>query len=579
MVWRFLYGYLKQAKYITLGLFLFITLESVLQRYQYYLVAEMIGALSKYAKTDIAAVLIKYLVLFVSTLILLSLALAFRRYLEARFLPFIYTRTAKDLFQRVHAHALRFFEEHMSGNISGKVSNILTQIQNMYGIILFGWFMPLMQIATSLFFIALADVYLALILGVLNFIFMCIVIYYRKQLAPLSAEKSKLYSAANGVFVDGVTNARLVKSFANYFFEKRHYFKAVREAASAEKKEMMKRVSLELTGQIVFDVMTLASFALVFWWWYRFGLDLAGVVLVTSLVQTFIDAIRHMGWMATGIVQIYGNLKDCLTLLDCDCFIKDAPNAKKLKLKNAEIVFDKVSFAYPNGQSVFKNFSLKIAPYQKIGLVGASGSGKSSLIKLLARYYDISGGQILISKNNIASVTQESLRQNMAMIDQESTLFNRTLMENIRYGKPSATDKQVIAAAKKAYIHDFIMSLPDQYNSKVGERGVMLSGGERQRVAIARAILKNAPILILDEATSALDSESERYIQQSLKELMKNKTVIAIAHRLSTLNEMDELVVMKKGKIVEKGTHDELIKKSGEYAKFYNIQTGYFHQS
>ncbi|MBQ2811456.1 MAG: ATP-binding cassette domain-containing protein, partial [Alphaproteobacteria bacterium] len=201
-----------------------------------------------------------------------------------------------------------------------------------------------------------------------------------------------------------------------------------------------------------------------------------------------------------------------------------------------------------------------------------SGAGKSTLIKLLSRYYDINGGKILIGGKDISDVTQESLRSKIAVIPQESTLFNRSIMENIRYGNPKATDKQVISAAKKAYIHDFIMTLPDKYESKVGERGVMLSGGERQRIAIARAILKNAPILILDEATSALDSQSELYIQKSLKQLMKNKTVIAIAHRLSTLNEMDELIVLKKGKIVERGTHKQLLEDQGEYYKFYSLQ-------
>ena len=191
----------------------------------------------------------------------------------------------------------------------------------------------------------------------------------------------------------------------------------------------------------------------------------------------------------------------------------------------------------------------------------------------MSRYYDIQGGSICIDEQNIAEVTQKSLRAAIALIPQDPSLFNRTIMENIRYGKLRATDEEVYAAAKKAYIHDFIMSLPEGYKSKVGERGVMLSGGERQRIAIARAILKDAPILILDEATSALDSESEKYIQASIRELMKNKTVIAIAHRLSTLKEMDKIIVMDKGKIIESGTHTELLRKKGLYHGFYDMQS------
>ena len=573
MVWKFLYKYIKQAKYVTIALFLMLTLENLCARWQNYLAAQMIGALSTYSKSEIAAVLIKYLILFVGALLFASFSSNFRRYLESRFLPFVYTRTSKDLFSKVHKHAMRFFEEEMSGTISSKVSNILNQIQNMYGNILFGCFAPMMSIATSLFFIALADKKLALILGLLNIVFLIITTYYRKKLSPLWEERSKQYAIANGVFVDGVTNANLVKSFANYFYEKKLYLQAVCKAARAERKVMVKKVGIDLLSQCVFDSMTLISYGLVFWWWYKFGLDLAGVVLVISLVQTFIGEIRHMSYMAGSVAQIYGNIKDCLSLLDMDCYVEDKPNAAVLKLKSNDIKFKKISFKYPNGVCVFKNFNLDIAPNEKIGLVGASGSGKSSLIKLLVRYYNTSSGQILVGGKDISTVTQESLRAQIAMIPQESTLFNRSLMENIRYGNPAATDKEVIAAAKKAYIHDFIVSLPQGYQSKVGERGVMLSGGERQRVAIARAILKNAPILILDEATSALDSESERYIQKSLKELMKNKTVIAIAHRLSTLNEMDRLVVLKKGKIKETGTHRELLQTSGEYAKFYKIQS------
>ena len=216
---------------------------------------------------------------------------------------------------------------------------------------------------------------------------------------------------------------------------------------------------------------------------------------------------------------------------------------------------------------------MNIKSKQRIGLVGRSGSGKSTLIKLLCRYYDVQNGAIKIDGQDIRDVTLESLNLSIALMPQDPSLFNSTIMENIRYGKLDATDEEVYQAAKKAYCHDFIMALPNGYDSKVGERGVMLSGGERQRIAIARAILKNAPILILDEATSALDSESELFIQKSLHELMKNKTVIAIAHRLSTLREMDKIIVLDKGKITESGKHSQLIKNGGIYQTFYDLQS------
>ena len=234
--------------------------------------------------------------------------------------------------------------------------------------------------------------------------------------------------------------------------------------------------------------------------------------------------------------------------------------------------FNNITYHYNNKENLFEKFNLKIKSGEKVGLVGHSGSGKSTLIKLLVRYYDVTGGKIIVGGEDIKQVRQESLRAKIAVIPQDTTLFNRTIMENIRYGNVYASDADVIKAAKMAYADEFIRELPHGYNSKVGERGVMLSGGERQRIAIARAILKDAPILILDEATSALDSESERYIQKSLKKLMRGKTVIAIAHRLSTLKEMDRLVVMDKGKIVEEGAHDELLSHRGAYYHFYQIQ-------
>jgi len=572
-VWKFLYKYIKQAKYMVILLLLMFLAASFLMRLQNYIIAEMIGVLTN-AKDypDVGITLTKYLISLAIVLFVLSAGDGLRRIVEAYFVPSFNAKVAKDLFVMTHKHSIRFFEEELSGNISGKVKNILTNIENMYMHILFGIVMPIMEMGMCLAFIAFVDVHLALLIGLVNFVFLIANLYYRKQIVPYSAITSKLGAAANGVFVDTVTNSILVKSFANYFKEKHTFFKAIRESAIAKKKEFIKIAKLSWLSKTSFDLMFIISYSIVFYFWYKYNLSIADVVLVTSLFTSLTGAIRNMGYMASNFAQVFGAIKDGLELLNKPLDVVDKPNAKKMKIKTNEVVFDKVVYSYKNNKTLFKNFSLKIEANKKVGLVGHSGAGKSTLIKLLSRYYDVLGGKILIGGVDISDVTQESLRKHIALIPQESTLFNRSIMENIRYGNPKATDKQVIVAAKKAYIHDFIMTLPEQYKSKVGERGVMLSGGERQRIAIARAILKNAPILILDEATSALDSQSERYIQKSLKELMKGKTVIAIAHRLSTLNEMDELIVLKKGKIVERGTHKELLTKHGEYYKFYNLQ-------
>lgn len=570
-VWIFIFKYVLKAKYVAFLLITAFIASAFLIRFQTWIIAQMIGMLSD--APVIIENLIKYFAGFVTVLLLNSAIDYLRRRSEAYFIPFASVQLSKDLFTMVHRQSARFFEEEMSGNISGKINNISANVQNMYFYLLHGTFIPLIQMGISLGFIAYANSRLGLILGGLNLAFMVITLYFHKKIVPYAQIRSNYSTAANGILVDSVTNSTLVKSFANYFYEKRRYFNACRTAAQAQKKEMLKESLIRWLSQSIFDIMTIISYALTFYSWYKHSLSIADVILITSMITSLISSIHSMGYVASGFAQVYGNLRDGLELLQRPCEVTDAPDAVNLNVKHADIKFDKISYCYKNNKPLFKNFSLNIGEGEKIGLVGHSGSGKSTLIKLLLRYYNLQSGKICISGQDISKVRQESLRKNIAIIPQESTLFNRSIMENIRYGNPKASDRQVIAAAKKAYIHDFIMSLPHQYESKVGERGVMLSGGERQRIAIARAILKNAPILILDEATSALDSQSEQYIQKSLKILMQNKTVIAIAHRLSTLQEMDKLVVINKGKIIETGSHQDLIAAKGVYHDFYRMQS------
>jgi ABC-type multidrug transport system fused ATPase/permease subunit len=257
--------------------------------------------------------------------------------------------------------------------------------------------------------------------------------------------------------------------------------------------------------------------------------------------------------------------------------IQDAPNAQKLIVRSGEIVFDHMGFAYPNGQTALEHFDLTVRGGEKLAFVGPSGAGKTTITKLLLRFYDVTEGAILIDGQDVRSVTQDSLRDAIAFVPQEPILFHRSLMENIRYGRRGASDEEVMLAAAQAHCHEFISTFSEGYATLVGERGVKLSGGERQRVAIARAILKNAPILVLDEATSSLDSESEALIQDALQTLMKGKTVIVIAHRLSTIMKMDRIVVIEDGKIAAEGTHRELLEQSGGlYRKLWSIQAGGF---
>ena len=288
--------------------------------------------------------------------------------------------------------------------------------------------------------------------------------------------------------------------------------------------------------------------------------------------------IFSINWAFNNMSRTIGQINSALDTLAIEPEIVDSPQAIEFKTKKALVVFEDVDFSYNRKQKIFKNFNLKIKAGEKVGIVGSSGAGKSTLIKLIDRYFDVTSGTIKINGVDIRDMTQDSLHKHISVIPQDVCLFNRTLAENIRYGKTDATDAEIAKAAQSASADKFIEKIPEKYNAKVGDRGVILSGGERQRIAIARAILKNAPILIFDEATSSLDSESERYIQSSLKNLMQNKTVIAIAHRLSTLREMDRIIVLENGQIIEDGTHLGLLRKKGRYAELFKMQSdGYIY--
>jgi len=308
-----------------------------------------------------------------------------------------------------------------------------------------------------------------------------------------------------------------------------------------------------------------------------------GEMSVSAFVMVALFMIGIWGRLGM-FTRMYGNLiehyiavKRLVLNLAAKPSITDKLGAKDLVIKDGTIRFDHVGFEYNDIRAVIHDMDFSVQPRQKVGLIGGSGAGKTTLVKLLMRFYDVKSGTLSIDGQNIQDVTLESLRENIAIIPQDISLFNHSVLDNIRYGRMDALDDEVIDAAKKAYAHDFIKELPDGYETLVGERGVKLSGGQRQRIAIARAILKNAPILILDEATSALDSESERLIQESLHDLMVGKTVLAIAHRLSTINHLDRLIVMDQGRIVEDGSHEELLKnKNGLYTKLWQMQSGGF---
>lgn len=573
----FLWKYTKKLKIWCFLIIITFALATVLGRMFNYFSAEMVDLISS-APTN-AETLHKLLILSGGIFVAISfqsLVEIAQRLVNVRFLPYYLSKVSRDLFSHAHKHSSSFFAEEMAGNIAGKIKNIINNTEQAYFHILYGLLSPILSFCINIVFIYMVNVKLAFCFTGVTLLFAVLMIWLKRKLIPFSERKNKLSSEATGVMVDSITNSDLVKNFSNYLYEKHRYYNSVNKMMKALRTEELKSSKIDYAVKVVFDIMTVSFILLVFYFWYAQNISIGGVVLVLSLISSMIHVVANISMFTTRFVQIVGAIRDGLKLLARPYEVTDKPGAPAINVFKADIRINNLNYHYKNAKALFQDFSLHIKPGEKIGLVGHSGSGKSTLVRLLSRYYDIQGGEILIDGQNIADVTQDSLRRNIALIPQDPSLFHRSIMENIRYGRLSATDEEVYEAARKAYCHEFILKMPQGYNSKVGERGVMLSGGERQRIAIARAILKAAPILILDEATSALDSESEHYIQESLKELMKGKTVIAVAHRLSTLKEMDRIVVMDNGKIVETGTHEALIRKKGAYFGFYNMQVSGF---
>ncbi|MBR1939242.1 ATP-binding cassette domain-containing protein, partial [Candidatus Saccharibacteria bacterium] len=310
-----------------------------------------------------------------------------------------------------------------------------------------------------------------------------------------------------------------------------------------------------------------------------FGLSVSTLILIVNYSTSIMSELWDINSILKNVNRIFGDAYEMTKILDTVDTVVDMPNAQPILVKRGEIEFRDIHFQHADAkEAIFDHFSLKIAPGERVGLVGVSGSGKTTLTKLLLRFADVQGGEILVDGQNISEVQQISLRESIAYVPQETALFHRTITENIAYGKPDASQRDVVRAAKLANAHEFITDLPNGYETMVGERGIKLSGGQRQRVAIARAILKDAPVLVLDEATSALDSESEALIQGALERLMKGRTSIVVAHRLSTVASLDRIVVLKHGKIIEQGTHEELLEKHGAYSRLWSRQSGAFSE-
>ena len=490
--------------------------------------------------------------------------------------PKIMVDLERTSFSYILDHSYRFFANNFTGSLVRKVQRISRAFEDLSDNVI-RQFLPLLIIITGSM-IALWQRSRMIALATFAWIVLFVLANYLISIWKLKYDikRAAKDSEATGAMADALTNNITIKLFANQDFERKIFQRLTEEY---RKLRTLTWNLAEINDAVQWGLIIVIEFVVLYAavkLWGRGLLAIGDFALLQGYLLALFNQIWNLGRIIRRSYESMADAKEMVAILNTPHEIKDSSQAKILKVKNGAITFKNVKFGYRANHLVLDKFNLTIAPREKVALVGPSGAGKSTVTKLLLRFHDINSGQIKIDDFDISKVTQESLRQNIAVVPQEPTLFHRSLLENIRYGRLQAADEEVIAAAQKARCHHFIERLPDGYGTLVGERGIKLSSGERQRVAIARAILKNAPILLLDEATSSLDSESEALIQEALTELMQSKTAVAIAHRLSTILKMDRIVVIDKNRVVDAGTHAELMEKDGLYRKLWQIQSSGF---
>ncbi|MEO9683431.1 MAG: ABC transporter ATP-binding protein [Tateyamaria sp.] len=486
---------------------------------------------------------------------------------------------------RAHKHILRQSVGWFENDFAGRIANRVMQTPRSAGEVVFQVFdaisFSLAYMLGAFILLSVADVRLLAPMTIWFTLYVCLVMWTVKRIGPASKASSDARSALTGRLVDAYTNIHSVKMFAHHDLEVKNARVAIEHTRRTFKKEMriFTMMDVMLVALNGFLIVVLVGWAILLW---TQGAATVGVVAAATALTLRLNAMTGwIMWALTSFFQELGVVSEGMETIAKPITLVDAKDAKPLEIQDGKIALCDLTHHYGRQSGGLDGVNIVIKPGEKVGLVGRSGAGKSTLVKLLLRFYDPESGRIEIDGQDICHVTQDSLRLNIGMVQQDSSLLHRSVRENILYGRPRASEADLIQAAKQAQAHDFILDLADPegrtgYDAEVGERGVKLSGGQRQRVTLARVILKNAPILLLDEATSALDSEVEAAIQDTLYKMMEGKTVIAIAHRLSTIAQMDRILVLDGGKIVEDGSHDALLRQGGLYSEFWARQSGGF---
>lgn len=572
----FVWSYLRNKKWYLAGFLLVSLVWAIEMSLSPYLLKVIIDNVVNYAQDKqklISAIFIPAL-LYVLMTVIINFNFRLYDYINLRLYPYLKSSIDKDMFEYLMHHSHTFFQNIFAGNLTKKIADMAENVEPLVSIPN-EWFYP------RLFALLIASITLFTVVhpifGIILFLWAIAFVYVSyitaKKSEKLARQFAEAVSILSGAISDAVSNVMSIKLFANIAYEISHLEKDIHQLKKCDTEWRWYDLKINFIQGLGLTILIAAMLIALIYGDRKGYVSPGDFALVLMLSIAFMWGVHDVGKQMQRFAKVVGTCNQALSFIQIPHEITDIPHAKPLAITQGEIKFEDIIFKYEKNKSLFNHLSITLRPGEKIGLVGYSGGGKSTFIKLILRLIDPQSGRILIDDQDIKTVQKSSLRQQIGTIPQEPELFHRTIMENIRFAKPHASDHEVIDAAKRAHCHEFVMELPEQYQSMVGERGVKLSGGQKQRMAIARAFLKNAPILLLDEATSSLDSVTEGFIQEGLQAVMSNKTTIVIAHRLSTLKDMDRILVFVNGDIVEDGSLNSLLEnKASHFYKLWQMQ-------
>lgn len=514
--------------------------------------------------------------LFIGLGLVLGIVFRFYDWLTLRTFPLMKIEIIDEMFYYVEGHSYSFFQNNFAGSLANKINDMARSSVEIIRGLLDHFLARTLSLIVATITMYFVHPYFAFVLFSWSVLFITIAVFLSRKGVVYSEDFSEARSTVIGKVVDSLTNILNVKLFGRRGYERRYLDESLEDGKQKDQLSIWYFLKVKLFYSLAITLLTCIMMWLLIDMRSKNMVTIGDFALILTLNMFIIEEVFFLANELVPFAEEIGTCKQALSIIVKPHEVVDKPPTIPFKIEKGVIVFDKVHFRYTKEESVFTDKSITIHSGERVGLVGYSGSGKSTFVNLILRFFDVDSGTITIDGQDISKMPQELLRSQIAMIPQDPVLFHRSLMENIRYGRLEASDEEVIDASKKAHCHEFIEHLSEGYNTLVGERGIKLSGGQRQRIAIARAMLKKAPILIFDEATSSLDSVTENSIQKSMASLMEGKTTIVIAHRLSTLSLMNRILVFSKGKVVEDGTHEELLAQKGQYAKLWSMQAGGF---